>query len=70
MCTNHTIKNVYILGEGRLNLINKEVDMKAKSVGKNFSDYLDDDIEEVNRPKVINQGNTLFFPEWEQPMHN
>ena len=35
--------------------------MKAKSIGKNFNDYLDDDIEEANRPEVINQGSTLFF---------
>ena len=42
-------------------MINKEENMKAKSVGKNFSDYLDDGIEEANRLKVIDQGSTLFF---------
>ena len=57
----HTIKNVSILGEGRLNFINKEENMKAKSVGKNLSDYLDDGTEEANRSEVIDHENTFFF---------
>ena len=61
VCTSHTMKDVAILSEGQLSLIYKEVDMRAKSVVKNLSDYLDDDIEEANRPKVIDQRTPSCF---------
>ena len=57
MCTSHTIKDLSILREGRLDLIYKEMDV----VGKNFCDDLDDNIEETNRPKFIDQRSSFFF---------
>ena len=36
MHTSHTIKNVSIFCEGNLGLINEKVNMRAKSIGKNF----------------------------------
>jgi len=40
--------------------------MRAKSVVKNLSDYLDDDIEEANRLEVIDQRHPLFWNESNQ----
>ena len=65
MCISHTIKNIFFFSKDQLNLINKEMDMMAEMVAKNFSDYLDDSIEDniekTNRSKVINQESTFFL---------
>jgi len=49
---NHTIKDVSILCEWWLDLVYKEVDVRAKPVHKNFGDDLEDDIEEINKLKI------------------
>jgi len=40
--TGHTVKNVSILSENRLDLVYKKVDMGMEPIGKNFVDNLDD----------------------------
>ena len=65
MCSN-IIKNIPILSEDLLNLINKEVYVRTKSVGKNFSYDLDDHTEEANKPEFINHRDTFFRDEGDQ----
>ena len=61
MRISHTIKNLYVLSEGRLDLINNEVDVRTKPISKNFKDDLEDDIENTNRSELIVHRNTLFL---------
>ena len=61
MSTSHTIKDVFVLSENRLDLVHKEVDVRTKPVSENFIDDLEYDIEETNRPELIDYKSTLFL---------
>ena len=58
--TRHTIKDISILGEGRLNFVHK-LNMGTKSICKNLEYDLEDAIEEINRPKLIKKTRSLFL---------
>ena len=51
--TSHTIKDVSVLSENRLDLVHKEVNIRTKLICKVFSDNLEDDIEKTYGPEFI-----------------
>ena len=61
MSTSHTIKDIYLLGEGKLYLVHKEMNVRTKLVRKDFGDDLDDSIEGTNSPKLTDHRNTFFL---------
>ena len=62
MSTSHTVKDISIFSERQLDLVHEKEDVRAKTVCKNFGDDLEDNIEETNKPKLIEHK--------EQPNHS
>ena len=52
---------ISIFSKYRLNLIHKEVIVKAKPISKDFGDDFEDCIEKTNRSKLINYRGPLFL---------
>ena len=61
MSTGHTIKDIYTLSEGRLDLVHKEVNVRTKPICKNFCNNFEDDTEETSMPELIDYKSIFFI---------